>query len=245
MTVRHARDLNNENWDQCDFIWHFAEFFDPESGYCAEPPSERKCRLVMVAAFRAIWDHIHDPRCRAAVEAAERFADEPDPTILAQVRESVELAIEDAQFDEENWPDKQHSYFVAHTVCDVIRLPPPLLVDIDSPRDSWAQPLEDLQHPCIPGRTEEEATALHFRLLHDIFRNPFRPVTFSPSWRTDTALQLAKQMYESRDFSLMPILADALQDAGWDNEEMLHHCRDTSLMHVRGCWVVDLVLGKE
>ncbi|MCI0699875.1 MAG: hypothetical protein L0241_02155, partial [Planctomycetia bacterium] len=64
-------------------------------------------------------------------------------------------------------------------------------------------------------------------------------------WRTDTALSLARQMYESREFSAMPILADALQDAGCENEDILNHCRDTSQVHVRGCWVVDLVLGKE
>ncbi|MBP3958607.1 hypothetical protein J8F10_25440 [Gemmata sp. G18] len=52
-------------------------------------------------------------------------------------------------------------------------------------------------------------------------------------------------MYESRDFSAMPILADALQDAGCDNADILSHCRDTSLTHVRGCWVVDLALGKQ
>ena len=63
-------------------------------------------------------------------------------------------------------------------------------------------------------------------------------------WRTDTALLLAKQMYESRDFSAMPILADALQDAGCDNEDILSHCRGDG-PHVRGCWVIDLLLGKE
>jgi hypothetical protein len=57
-------------------------------------------------------------------------------------------------------------------------------------------------------------------------------------------VSLAKGMYESRDFSAMPILADALQDAGCDNPDILNHCRDESLTHVRGCWVVDLVLGK-
>ena len=60
----------------------------------------------------------------------------------------------------------------------------------------------------------------------------------------DTAVALARQMYESRDFSAMPILADALQDAGCDNEDILSHCRSDG-PHVRGCWVVDLVLGKE
>ena len=81
--------------------------------------------------------------------------------------------------------------------------------------------------------------------VREIFGNPFRPVVFSPSWRTSTVLALAAQMYESRDFSAMPILADALQDAGCDNEDVLSHCRDAGAPHVRGCWVVDLVLGKE
>jgi hypothetical protein len=81
-------------------------------------------------------------------------------------------------------------------------------------------------------------------LLRDIFGNPFRPVAFSIEWLTDTALSLARQMYESRDFSAMPILADALQDAGCDNENVLNHCRERG-EHVRGCWVVDLVLGRE
>ena len=81
------------------------------------------------------------------------------------------------------------------------------------------------------------------RLLREIFDNPFRPVVFSRDWRTDTALTLASQMYESRDFSAMPILADALQDAGCDSADILDHCRGPG-PHVRGCWVVDLVLGK-
>jgi hypothetical protein len=80
--------------------------------------------------------------------------------------------------------------------------------------------------------------------VRDIFGNPFRPATFSPSWRTDTAVSLARTMYESRDFSAMPILADALQDTGCDNDAILDHCRGEG-SHVRGCWVVDLVLGKE
>jgi hypothetical protein len=83
------------------------------------------------------------------------------------------------------------------------------------------------------------------RLVRECFGNPFRPVTFPPEWRTDTAVALARQMYEAREFSAMPILADALQDAGCDNADVLNHCRDASLNHVRGCWVVDLVLDKE
>ncbi len=81
-------------------------------------------------------------------------------------------------------------------------------------------------------------------LLRDIFGNPFRPVAFAPEWRTDTAVALARTMYESREFGAMPILADALQDAGCDNPNILSHCRDAAQVHVRGCWVVDLVLNK-
>jgi hypothetical protein len=80
--------------------------------------------------------------------------------------------------------------------------------------------------------------------LRDIFGNPFRPVALDPEWRTSTAVLLARGMYESGDFSPMPILADALQDAGCDSADILDHCRGPG-PHVRGCWVVDLVLGKE
>jgi hypothetical protein len=80
--------------------------------------------------------------------------------------------------------------------------------------------------------------------LHDIFGNPFRPITFSSSWLTSTVLSLAQQMYDSRDFSAMPILADALQDANCDNADILNHCRSATV-HTRGCWTVDLVLGKD
>ncbi|HEY1191397.1 MAG TPA: hypothetical protein VGE74_27430 [Gemmata sp.] len=82
------------------------------------------------------------------------------------------------------------------------------------------------------------------QLLRCIFGNPFRPVAFAPEWRTGTVRALAAQMYESRDFSAMPILADALQDSGCDPDDILNHCRGPG-PHVRGCWVVDLVLGKE
>jgi hypothetical protein len=82
------------------------------------------------------------------------------------------------------------------------------------------------------------------RFVRDIFGNPFRPVRFSPAWRTATAVALARGMYEAREFGAMPILADALQDAGCDNEDVLTHCRDAGGTHVRGCWVIDSVLAR-
>jgi len=92
-------------------------------------------------------------------------------------------------------------------------------------------------------RSEDERRLLSV-LLREIFGNPFRPVTLNPSWLTSTVITLAQKMYDFRDFSAMPILADALQDAGCDNEEILKHCRNPS-EHVRGCWCVDLLLDKK
>jgi hypothetical protein len=68
-------------------------------------------------------------------------------------------------------------------------------------------------------------------------------VTFDPAWRTSTAVALAEGMYTDRAFDRHPVLADALEDAGCDSADVLAHCRGDGL-HVRGCWVVDLVLGK-
>jgi hypothetical protein len=92
----------------------------------------------------------------------------------------------------------------------------------------------------LEAKAEEAGHQWHF--LREIFGNPFRPVAFCPSWRTDAALALARQMYDSRDFGAVPILADALQDAGCEDASILGHCRGDG-PHVRGCWVVDLVLN--
>ena len=80
-------------------------------------------------------------------------------------------------------------------------------------------------------------------LIREMFGNPFRPVSLDPAWLTSTVVALAQGIYEERAFDRMPILADALQDAGCDNDDVLSHCRGNG-PHVRGCWVVDLILGK-
>jgi hypothetical protein len=80
--------------------------------------------------------------------------------------------------------------------------------------------------------------------LRDVFGNPFRPVTVNPTWQTATVVSLAQAIYDERAFDRMPILADALEDAGCTNADVLNHCRQPG-EHVRGCWVVDLLLGKQ
>jgi hypothetical protein len=80
-------------------------------------------------------------------------------------------------------------------------------------------------------------------LLRDIFGNPFRPVPFDPAWRTDVVQAIAQEMYEACAFTLLPILADALEDVGCRNADILAHLRGPG-GHTRGCWVIDHLLGK-
>jgi hypothetical protein len=97
---------------------------------------------------------------------------------------------------------------------------------------------EQLNWHALPNEGERKA-----RLLHDLVGNPFRPVTADSSWLTSDVLALANTIYNERAFNRMPELADALERAGCTDADLLAHCRSPG-PHVRGCWVVDLVLGK-
>jgi len=186
-------------------------------------PSDRKFRLLMCAACRLVWDRYADvPVCRQATETVERFVD--GEATQDEVRQAdyavfhLAMTSERAAARWSTWgPWRTYDSMTTAVRC-VVRF--------------------------IIEATGRHETALT-DLIRDIVGNPFHPVAFSPEWRTDTALLLARQMYDSRDFGAMPILADALQDAGCDNEDILNHCRDANATHVRGCWVVDLVLGKK
>jgi hypothetical protein len=106
-------------------------------------------------------------------------------------------------------------------------------------RRGW--PLED---PEFVALMDLERKNYQVPILRDIFGNPFRPVTIDPSWLTSTVKQLAQAIYTDLVFERLPILSDALEDAGCNNQDILNHCRQPA-DHVRGCWVVDLLLGKE
>ncbi|QDU18833.1 hypothetical protein ETAA1_07290 [Urbifossiella limnaea] len=97
--------------------------------------------------------------------------------------------------------------------------------------------------PVDSARARSTETAEQVRLLRDIFGNPFHPVALDPAWRTEAVVGLARGAYEDRAFDRLPVLADALEDAGCADGAVLAHCRGPG-PHVRGCWVVDLVLGK-
>jgi hypothetical protein len=128
------------------------------------------------------------------------------------------------------------------------------------------QRLEAAYDAAFPGRSADPTAALATRdqaeaayrravaakrgeqcsLLRDIFGNPFNTTTLAPPWLTwhgGLLDSMAQRMYDSRDFSDMPVLADALEEAGCQDQDILGHCRSGG-EHVRGCWVVDLLLGK-
>ena len=90
---------------------------------------------------------------------------------------------------------------------------------------------------------EEELVLEQVSFVRDLFGNPFRPVKFEPRWRTADVLGLALALYVDCAFDRLPLLADALMDAGCADEQIIDHCRGPG-PHVRGCWVVDLALGK-
>ena len=179
--------------------------------------SERKLRLLAVACCHRIRDRLTEARWQLGVEVAERYAD--------GLCGAEELAAAKAQLY------GRFTFGNEGTAVSICCSVGPRFI----PGEVLAGAGAAARRP-----TEKKAQA---DLVRDIFGNPFRPVSFAPEWRTDTAVTLARTMYESRDFSAMPILADALQDAGCDSDEVLQHCRDPQTKHVRGCWVVDLALG--
>ena len=197
----------------------------------------RKWRLFCCGLCRGIWDEIADARCRAAVEVAERYADgQADAHELSAAGSAVSRFR--AECDEARRLDAAAGPFRWVVPVLYALRPTPLPTEAigqarPAPRDGES--------------TDERyarARARNVALLRDILGNPFRTVNFSPEWRTDTVLALVAQMYDSRDFGAMPILADALQDAGCESDDILNHCRGDG-PHVRGCWVVDRVVGKE
>jgi hypothetical protein len=85
--------------------------------------------------------------------------------------------------------------------------------------------------------------AIEIATFRDLAPNPFVPLAWNPDWFTSAVRDLAAHIYAAHEFCSMPILADALQDAGCDDEQILTHCRADET-HARGCWVLDAVLGK-
>jgi hypothetical protein len=90
---------------------------------------------------------------------------------------------------------------------------------------------------------ETEEKVRQCALLREVFGNPFRRVRISKHWNTPFVRQLCEQIYAGSSFDSLRGLADALEEAGCEHRDMLDHCRQLE-SHVRGCWVIDMLLGK-
>jgi len=184
----------------------------------------RKLRLFACACCRTVWDLIPSEVCREGVKVAERFA---EGLATEAEREAINRKV-DAILDA---GDKRDSL----KLCVSWALASPTAWNV-----SFAPEVTSSISRSVVGT---KLFRIQADLLRCIFGNPFRTVIFDPAWRTDTAVTLAKGIHENRDFSVLPILADVLQDAGCDDPHLLGHCR-AKTSHAQGCWVVDSVLGK-
>jgi hypothetical protein len=195
------------------------------------------------------------PGSRAAVEFVERWADDEAEAVNLEKAQQEAAEAEAAVFRywviEGNWrqgpvelAQSEKEQEAAQAVRSLVHKNPAMSAYADPVMRRWVgegAPGSDQEkkHRAWSGRLGRTA-----HLLRDVIGNPYRPVKFKPGWRSPTAVALARDLYESRDFSAMPVLGDALEEAGCDNADVLAHCRGPKVFHVRGCWVVDLILGK-
>jgi hypothetical protein len=189
-----------------------------------KPTSERKYRL-MALAFAQPWRaKMVDERSCRAIDTAERFADG-----LATVPE-LEAAKLSAWRAWEECPGGDRERVRAAWVAGCC---------------AWKSARRAAIRLALPGRENPEAEG-QARLVRDIIGNPFQTVAVAESWLawSDREVwKLAQGIYEERAFDRLPVLADALEEAGCDNGEILSHCREPG-QHMRGCWVVDLLIGR-
>jgi hypothetical protein len=175
---------------------------------------------------RFLWPYLGDERHRTAVEIGERNADGLATRIELQ-------AARDAASDAAGGSASHVAFLTAdHAAWQGARMAIVFLDEVKDTSDAkgWSRSLHQFARESIAC----------------VFGNPFRPTTIDPgwlAWNNGAVEKLARTIYEDRRWEIMPILGDALEDALCDNRAILDHCRGPG-PHVRGCWVVDLILGK-
>ena len=200
--------------------------------------SERKTRLFACALARCLWPLLGTDRSRRAVEVAERFADG-----LAPKREMTRAGV----------GAQQTAWTVSRTG--------PRFKDgrtaaafATARYAAYARIWDVAVSICLDAEVAGVSAPLQSDLLRDIFGPlPFRPVSLSPAvrtWNDATVVRLAQAAYDERqmpagtlDNGRLAVLADALEEAGCQDADILGHCRSGG-EHVRGCWVIDLLLGR-
>jgi hypothetical protein len=206
--------------------------------------SDRKLKLFAVACVRGLWRLIHDERSRTAVCAAETDAD--GEARAGELARAVELAGEagrdaDAEAGREWQTDVWAAWFASMAVAGA-----------SDGGAAWQAVEAMVREPGPAGWPQVKRH--HCDLLRDLFGPlPSRPVSVSPSvraWNGGTVLRLAQAAYEERtlpagtlEHARLDVLADAVEEAGCQDAELLVHLRSPG-PHVRGCWAVDCLLGR-
>jgi len=180
---------------------------------------DRKLRLFACACCRFIPGFLESPPDRRALEWTEKDVDEPLDETLFVMWTKWDI----------RW-DRRDAWGAVWRAIESY------LTEVDILEEKLAT--EELAEAYKPAQANMTG------LVRELFGNPLRPVTIDRFWLTPTVASLAQAIYTDHAFDRMPILADALEDAGCTNADILSHCRGPG-SHVLGCWVVDLLLGKE
>jgi hypothetical protein len=217
----------------------------------------RKLRLFASACCRRIWPLLTDERSQRGVEVGERYVDglasEEERAIASEEAGAAAAAacrIESGRLSNAGvyaYPAHYVGWFAASATSYV-----PDYGSLRTPDSVAASAAESAALASAVANTEAASQAA---LLRDIFGNLFRCSPRLPAavlaWNDHTVPRIAQGIYEERqlpagtlDTTRLAILADALLDAGCDNEELMAHCRNKG-PHVRGCWAIDLILDKK
>ena len=187
---------------------------------------QRKLRLFYCACCRLRWD-VLPAAGREAVEVVERYADGlATAKHLRAARRSAEAVVRATR---PVWaaggfaPGAWDATTTAHLVVNA------------------AEVHARLRAGSVPGGGPAGA-ADQAALLRELFADPFRPVEIADRWLTGTVAALARVIHADRAFELMPVLGDALQDAGCESAAVLGHCYGPG-PHTAGCWLVDRLAG--
>ena len=208
--------------------------------------TSRKPRLFGCACVRWIWHLLQDERSRAAVEIGERYADRlisaEEVNTAWEAADEAARPIPSAGAEEAPmpWAEAEETATAYAAAVTIALWAPARWGATEAAR--WVAQCGLVQ----PGEVNNAQASI----LRDLFGNPYRPVSLDPAWRTPDVLSLAQAAYDNRTLpagTLEPerlgLLADALEESGCANADLLGHLRGEGV-HVRGCWVVDLVLDK-
>jgi hypothetical protein len=232
------------NGEAPNFDWSSCADPAPLLEYVRDGASDRKLRLFALACCRPIADGLSTGLLPSMLDVAERYADglatdEERRMIRTKARRAVQGCESSEMQIAPSWVWREATATYYATARNAWRAASKARQEVV---EALAWPDHDPEG-CTVAEVRTVELARQSALVRDIFADAVRPVRFDPRWRTADVIGLAEGIYQDRAFDRLPILADALMDAGCADEDVLGHCRSEGL-HARGCWVVDLALGK-